>query len=292
LQAAGFTVETHLTTGPGDATLLARRFAEQQVDTVLCVGGDGTTNEVVNGLISHDAPVSPTTRLAIVPCGTGKDLARSLGTRSVEATIAALQAGSTGRADVGRIQYIDARTGHLESRYFANVADAGIGAATADRINASSKALGGLVSYLTGAVKSIAAYEPWDATIEVDGVEVYSGLVGMVVFANGRYFAGGMLVAPDASISDGRLDIFVLEHVGKRALLTSLLPRVYRGRHIGRPGVRHLHGASATVRSADDMLVEMDGEQVGRVPITVGVVPRALTVVGDAESLLRCGCSA
>jgi diacylglycerol kinase (ATP) len=285
LVAAGFTIQAHVTTGPGDATVMARQLAEQGAETILCVGGDGTTNEVVNGLIAEDLPVNPHTRLAVIPCGTGKDFARTLGTRTVQATIQALHAGSSALVDVGRIQYLDSRTGHLETRYFANVADTGIGAATAARINASSKALGGLVSYLKGAVHSIVVYQPWDVTVEVDGALLYSGDAGMVVFANGRYFAGGMLVAPDASLCDGQLDMFVLE----------LLPRVYRGKHIGRPGVRHVRGASATVRSSAAMLVEMDGEQTGVAPITVSVARQALRVVGASDAFARagnCGCIA
>lgn len=289
LSTAGFTLQAHITTGPGDATVIARQLAEQGAETILCVGGDGTTNEVVNGLVANDLPVNPHTRLALIPCGTGKDFARTIGTRSVEATIQALQSGSTALADVGRIQYLDNRTGHLETRYFANVADTGIGAATAARINASSKALGGLVSYLKGAVHSIVVYQPWDVTVEVDGAPLYAGDAGMVVFANGRYFAGGMLVAPEASLCDGLLDIFVLEGVGKRALLTSLLPRVYRGKHVGRPGVRHIRGSTATVRSTADMLVELDGEQVGVAPITVSVARQALHIVGTADALARSG---
>jgi diacylglycerol kinase (ATP) len=191
--------------------------------------------------------------------------------------------------DVGRISFLDARTGYLETRFFANVADTGIGAAVAERINASSKRFGGLVTYASGAVQAIVAFSPWDAAVEVDGKTVHAGDAGMVVFANGRYFAGGMLVAPEASLCDGQLDIFVLEGVRRRALLTSLLPRVYRGRHVGQPGVVHLRGARATVRSAAGMLVEMDGEQVGRTPITVESVPRVLRVVGDASALERAG---
>jgi len=295
LAAAGFSVQTQVTTSAGEATIMARQFAQQDVETILCVGGDGTANEVVNGLIANDLPVNPRTRLALIPCGTGKDLARTLGTRTIEQTIQALRDDSSALIDVGRIQYIDSRTRHLESRYFANVADTGIGAATAARINSSSKALGGLASYLKGAVHSIVVFSPWGVDVEVDGQPLYVGDAGMVVFANGRFFAGGMLVAPDASVCDGLLDIFVLEGVGKRELLTSLLPRVYRGRHVGRPGVRHIRGASATVRSSVDMLIEMDGEQVGMAPITVDVVREALHVVASPGALARaggCGCSA
>jgi YegS/Rv2252/BmrU family lipid kinase len=281
----GYDLQTAFTTGPGDATRMARELAEAGARTIVCVGGDGTVNEVVNGLIDGDRPVSDLTRLALVPSGTGKDLSRTLGTRDVESMLRALSDGTTVLMDLGRISYHDPATGTTTSRVFANVADAGLGAATAERINRSSKALGGFVSYFTGAIRSISAFKPWQVAVEIDGAPIYDGSAGMVVFANGRYFAGGMRVAPEASICDGKLEMFVLEGVGKRALLTSLLPRVYRGKHIGQPGVIHLQGRSATVTCAAGMLLELDGEQVGATPLTVDVLPGVLRIVGAGAHL-------
>lgn len=285
----GYDIQPTFTSRPGDATRLARQLAFDGARTIVCVGGDGTANEVVNGLIAGDRPISPETRLALIPCGTGKDLGRTLGTRDVGSMLRALADSTTAMIDVGRVTYRDITTGEMVSRLFANVADTGIGAEAAARINASSKALGGFVSYLSGAVRSIAAFNPWDVTVEVDGAPIFDGSAGMVVFANARYFAGGMKVAPEASLCDGMLDIFVLEGVGKRVMLASLLPRVYRGKHVGQPGVTHLTGRQATVTCAAGMLLELDGEQVGMTPLTVDVLPRLLRVVGTPEALAEAG---
>jgi YegS/Rv2252/BmrU family lipid kinase len=288
----GYDLESAFTTGPGHAIELARRFADDGARTIVCVGGDGTVNEVVNGLVDDDRSVNPDTCLAIVPCGTGKDLGRTLETRDIEATLRAIVSGGVARVDVGRVRWMDERTDQSTTRCLVNVADAGIGAATAARINQSSKRLGGLISYLTGAVRSIAAFEPWDAVVEVDGEVIHDGETGMVVFANGRYFAGGMKVAPYASLCDGLLDVFVLQGVGKRALLTSLLPRVYRGKHVGQPGVTWRQGRTATVRSCAGMPLELDGEHVGRTPLTIDLLPRVLLVAGDPDALERMdGCA-
>jgi diacylglycerol kinase family enzyme len=222
--------------------------------------------------------------LAIVPCGTGKDLARTLGTRTVEALVAAMDCGETARIDVGRIEYVSATTGEPEGRYFANVADMGLGAETAERINRSSKALGGLITYMRGAVQTIASFQARPVRVTVDDREIYDGNAHMVIFANGRFFAGGMRIAPLASIQDGEFDIFVLEDVGKPALLGSLLPRVYFGRHVEARGVIHLRGRSACVES-DAMLVEMDGEQPGRSPATIRMAHRRLSVLIAAGQL-------
>lgn len=279
LSEHGYDFCLHRTTGPGDATSFARALAERGAATIVCVGGDGTVNEVVNGLIVDDLPVSPELRLAIISSGTGKDLVRSLGTRDLGASLQALSLGDTRTIDVGRVQFLNGKTGHLETRYFVNVADAGIGAAVAARISTTSKRFGGLVTYLRAAIRTILGYQPWEIAVDVDGEQVYQGSAGMVVFANGRYFAGGMLVAPDASLCDGMVDVFILEGVGKRVLLTSLLPRVYRGKHVGRPGVMHFTAGSVSVRARGGMLLEVDGEQVGQAPITVTTMPRVLRVV-------------
>lgn len=246
-------------------------------------------NEIVNGLIDDDRPVSEFTRLLLIPCGTGRDLGRSLGVCNIEDAIQALRDDCVATIDIGRMQYLDTQIGQLTTRYFANVADAGLGGATALRINRTSKRLGGLVSYMSAAVQSIATFKPVDVVLAVDGQDVYSGSANMVVFANGAHFAGGMRVAPMASLCDGRLDVFLLEDVGRRALITDIMPRVYRGGHIGRPGVRHLAAASASVRSEAGMLLEMDGEQIGQAPVKVEVVPRVLRVLGRPEALERIG---
>ncbi len=292
LRAAGYDFKAYLTTGAGEATDIARRLARHDVPILVCVGGDGTMNEVVNGLIDADRPVSEHTRLLVIPCGTGHDLSRSLGVRSVEDAIRALRDDCVATIDVGRISYLDTQTGQLTSRYFANVADAGLGGATALRINRTSKRFGGLVSYMSSAVRSVASFEPVTVDVTADGETVFDGRANMVVFANGAHFAGGMRVAPMASLCDGRLEVFVLEDVGRRALITDIMPRVYRGSHVGRPGVRHLSATRATVRCDEGMLIEMDGEQIGQTPIEVVVVPRALRVFGLPETLqLFGGCT-
>ena len=285
----GFLAEARFTRGPGDATTLARELTATGATTILCVGGDGTANEIVNGLIGENGSASPNTRLALMPCGTGRDFARTLGVHRIDTALQALDLGVSAWIDLGRVRYVNGASSEPLTRYFLNVADSGLGAETAARINASSKALGGFVSYLSSAVRTIATFTFRDATVEVDGELMFAGKAGMVVFANGRHFAGGMVVAPHASLCDGQLDVFVLEDVGKRTLLTSLLPRVYRGTHVGRRGVLHRLGSSATVRSSDLMLVEMDGEQVGRAPVTIDVLRGALQVIGSEEALLRAG---
>lgn len=286
IEQHGYETDVHFTTGQGDACRLAREMAEAGVETIVAVGGDGTVNEIINGMIRDDVAISPGTRLALVPSGTGKDLSRSLGTREVEYTLRALELDAVTHIDIGRIEFQAAGDGAPVSRYFVNVADLGLGADVASRINRSSKALGGLMSYMINSVKTIVVFNAQDVRVTVDDALAYDGRAHLVIFANGRFFAGGMHIAPDSSLRDGLLDIFILEDVSKRELLTSLLPSVYRGKHIGKRGVHHLKGACATVECGQTMLIEMDGEQPGHGPATIRTVPRVLPIVA-AGAVLR-----
>lgn len=287
----GLAHRVEFTTGPGDATQLARAMATNGAQTIVAVGGDGTVNEIINGMIADGQLVNPDSRLLVIPAGTGKDLGRTLGTGHIDAAIAALNEDSYSLIDLGQITY------HLDSgaavtRYFANVADLGLGATVAARINRSSKRLGGLLTYLLAAVRTIVEYQPTHVRVEIEDDVIYDATANMVVLANARYFAGGMQVAPTASICDGLLEMFILEDVGKRALLTSLLPRVYRGKHIGEPGVLHVRAQSVSITCPDGMLLEMDGEQVGTAPVTIEVQHQLLPVVITADAArAMSGCS-
>ena len=278
----GLKHQVTFTTGPNDATHIARKLAMAGAETIVAVGGDGTVNEILNGMIVDGKLVNPQTRLLILPCGTGKDLGRTLGTGHVDTALDALLAGSTTCMDLGRMTFtgID---GSTVTRYFANVADLGLGASVAERISRSSKKLGGLLTYLIAAVRTIVSYEPGAITVDIGDDRIYDAAANMVVLANGEYFAGGMHVAPTASICDGLLEMYILSDVGKRTLLTSLLPRVYGGKHVGRPGVLHVRTGSVRINSATGMHLEMDGEPVGQSPVTVEVLPRFLPVVIAGE---------
>ncbi|MDI3340583.1 MAG: diacylglycerol kinase family lipid kinase [Sphaerobacter sp.] len=276
LRAQGITVWEHQTSGRGDATRLARELVEAGAREFLVAGGDGTTNEVVNGLFANGRPLAPDAILSIIPCGTGRDFSRSLGIRNVDHAVSLLSAGKVCAVDVGRIAYRD--HGAPCERYFVNVADVGLGAETAALLNRSSKALGGFLAYLLGATRTILTFRGRVARVVVDGETVFHGPIGMVVLANGRYHAGGMDMAPMASLTDGLLEILVLREVPRRTLLGSLLPRVYLGRHVGHAAVLHRTGREVEIKAEDGLPFETDGEQPGTTDLRADVLHRALLV--------------
>jgi diacylglycerol kinase (ATP) len=276
LRRLGFDIDFRMTEATGDGTRLAREAVESGVDEVVVVGGDGTMNEVVNGLFEASHGSAPDVIVSVLPAGTGRDFSRSIGLRSFEHALETIGTGQIVQLDAGRVDYTDLEG--ARSRYFTNAGDVGLGAETAALLNRSSKLLGGKISYMLGAARTIMRYQGHDATITADGEVIHDGPLAMACFANGRYHAGGMDMAPEASMTDGYLNLLVLKHVPKYALLGSLLPSVYMGRHIKHPAVTHRLVQKVSISAPEPLLFEVDGEQPGTTDIDVSVLPGSLRV--------------
>jgi diacylglycerol kinase (ATP) len=234
------------------------------------VGGDGTVNEVVNGLAELDAPPE----VAIISRGTGWDFVRSFGIpRKVEDAVEVALRGQTRLVDLGRASY-RAWDGSEATSVFANVASAGMSGAIAQRANETTKALGGKMSYLLATLAVFARWTPGDLTLDVDG-ERRSARMYDVVVANGRYFGGGMEICPGAATGDGIFDVLTIGDLTKRDLLVTM-PKTYRGSHLPHPKAELLHGRTVTVDSAEPVPVQLDGEQPGTTPVTFDVLPGRL----------------
>jgi YegS/Rv2252/BmrU family lipid kinase len=254
--------------GPGELTELAARAA-QEYELLVAVGGDGTVNEVVNGIAGVVGP-----ELAIVPRGTGRDFARTFGIRPRfdDAVRVALE-GRVRTLDAGRVEY-RAWNGEERLGWFVNVGSAGMSGAIARRANSGSKALGGRISYLAAILAVFARWEVSDVEVTVDG-ERRSGPMHDVVVANGAFFGGGLHICPEAAPDDGLLDVLLIGHLTK-ADLALTLPKAYRGRHLPHPKAELLRGRRVTVDAPQPLPVELDGEQPGTTPATFEVVPAAL----------------
>jgi len=252
-------------------TELAREAADGGAKLLVVVGGDGSVNEVANGIAGRDG-----VEIAVVARGTGWDFVRTYGIpRKIGAAVLVAMEGSTREIDLGRVTY-RAWSGDDAVHWFANVASVGMSGAIAQRANETTKALGGKISYLWATFAVFSGWQNDVVHVEVDA-ERRSGRMHDVVVANGRYFGGGMMICPDAAPDDGVFDVLLIGDLTKRDLMTTL-PKTFRGKHLPHPKAEVLRGARVTVDAAEPLPLELDGEQPGTTPCVFEVVPRALRV--------------
>ncbi len=236
---------------------------------LVAVGGDGTVNEVVNGIAGLED-----VELAIVHRGTGGDFVRTFGIpHDLEAALDVARSGRTQLVDLGRAT-LRTWAGAESTTWFANVASAGMSGAVAKRVNETGKALGGKISYAWSTFAVFARWRNAQITVSVDGEE-RSGAMYDVMVANGRFLGGGMKICPEADPGDGLFDVLMIGDISKRDLVLTL-PKIYRGTHLPHPKAELLHGAKVTIDAPIALPVQLDGEQPGTTPATFEVVPNAL----------------
>jgi diacylglycerol kinase (ATP) len=254
----------------GHVAELARNAAEQGARLLVVVGGDGTVNEAVNGLQAAGADAE----LALVPCGTGDDFARSVGIPTDAGRALRVAAGeAVRRIDLGRAAFVG-WDGSKRERYFANFAGAGISGAIARRGAATSRRLGARAAYFWATVAVFARWKSVEISLDGGG-ERRSGLMYEVLAANGAYTAGGMKIAPDAVPDDGLFDLVVIGDFTKTEFVNTF-PKIYRGTHVRHPKIEVLRAERVSLEAASALPVVLDGEQPGTTPVTFEIVPGAL----------------
>ena len=236
----------------------------------MAVGGDGTLNEVVNGIAGRGVD------LATIALGTGMDFVRTYGipTRFDDAVRVAVE-GRPRTVDAGRVHH---RTwgGEDAERWFANVGSVGMSGAVAQRANGMSKALGGRATFFYALTRVFFEWQNTEVVVRLDGAE-RRGRMHDVIVANGVWHAGGMKLAPDAQPDDGAFDVVLIGDVSKADFLTTA-PKLYSGRHVTHPKVDVVRASRVEVDAAERLPIEVEGEQVGTTPATFEVVPGALRV--------------
>jgi YegS/Rv2252/BmrU family lipid kinase len=271
----GLRFDHDLTEAPGHAIELARDAAAKGYDIVVSVGGDGTINEVVNGLYAsgniQDA------LLGIVSTGTGSDYIRTAGVpRGYEDACRRFVRPRQRRVDIGEVEYV--KNGGTVKRLFVNFAGMGFDAEIVRRTSQQYKKLGALPSYLMGTFATLVSYVNKKVTLVVDGLEEEKR-VCTVIMNNGQYGGGGMFTAPGADLSDGLLDVLVVGDLSKPDLLRSL-PRIYKGTHLTHPKVGMKKARQIEVKSLDSkMYLQADGELLGEVPARFRILPAALNII-------------
>jgi len=267
--------EEYWTEKQGDAAALTRASLIRGAGRIVCIGGDGTLNEVVNGFMAQNGPVCPDAVLGFIPNGTGCDFARTLQIgKGIDETIDTIMRGHQEAVDVGRIRYCD-ETGLTGIRYFLNVASFGIGGEVDQRVNRSSKITGPFLSFILATLISILTYDKKKILLRVDEHFDEEVTAWNIAVANGRYHGGGMLVAPEAKINDGLFHITLIGDLSLPSIFRHL-PKLYNGR-IGKiRQVRFLVGKHVTAMSSAQVLLDVDGEPVGRLPVELDNLPGAI----------------
>jgi len=271
--------EVWFTRGPGDAEALVRKAASKGVRRLVCVGGDGTLNEVVNGLMRVDPAWRRAVVLGYVPCGTGCDFARTLRlpAHPADALAVAMSEGPSQAVDIGHMTFRK-KNGTVGHAYFHNVVSFGLGGEVDERVNRSSAPLGGFLSFILATLMSALLYRKKQIRLCVDQSPPFEVSAWNVVVANGQYHGGGMWVAPDAVPTDGWFRVTV---IGDFSLPEVFLhfPKLYNGRLGNLQKVRCLRGRRIEASSSERVLLDMDGEQPGQLPVAIHLIPGAIRLV-------------
>jgi len=266
--------ESVFTRAPGEATMLSRAALRDGFEMVVSVGGDGTLNEVVGGFFDGSEPVAPEAVLGVVALGTGGDFARTLGLLNLESACTRLRGGKTRSIDLGLARF----TGHDgagATRVFINVVSFGVGGLVACLVSPRLKAISGRLAFTLATLRALAVYRDKIVSLEFDDGPPRSLAITNCAFGNGRYFGAGMQVAPAAELDDGEFDVTIWSGFG---LMDFIRKRhaLYDGSHVRLPGAQVLRTRRARVTSEATVLLELDGESVGRLPAQLQVLPNAI----------------
>lgn len=268
LKRIGRPYAIYVTKGRGDAISAARSYSEAGAERILSVGGDGTLNEVSNGIYQAGGGAA----LGLVPVGHGSDFARTVGRAgSVEQSVLRACEGEPRSIDLGLAKYGDGT-----ERAFINIAGLGFDARVAQRAQ-GSRLPGSNLPYLGSALRTLIGFRNLDVTITTDDQTIATPAV-FVQIANAQYMGGGYHMAPMAKIDDGLLDVCVVGDFGKLELVRQI-PGVYRGKHVGHTKFTHLTGTRVQISSAEPAIVQLDGELVGTSPVEFHVLPSAIRLV-------------
>jgi len=273
----GDRMDVRMTLRPGHAADLARSAVQAGTATVVVVGGDGTLNEVANGFLDGTGhPWNPDARLALLSIGTGADFVKTFPSpRRVEDVANRIVVGESRTIDVGLCEFVDAGT--PRARYFVNVAEFGSGGAVVDRVNRTTKILGGKTSFLIAILRTLPRYENTLVSYEADAAPSREIRMNDFVVANGRYFGGGLMPAPSADLSDGLLDIVIIGDIDFKTARRNL-PLLRRGEHLSLDEITHFRCRELRVQSNEEM-IDLDGEFIGRHPTRFAVIPGALPII-------------
>lgn len=271
------------TKSQGDGTVIAERAARSGRTFIIACGGDGTINEVANGILLSGKDVE----LGILPSGTGGDFRRSIGMplSNREAAVA-LRDGTTKLIDVGRVTFTS-HEGDTVSRYFLNISSVGLAASVIERVKSSKvfdwlpiDGVRGKANFAVSALQEVLNPEPVAVKVRIDNGKESIVQTLCLCVANSRFFGGGMMIAPDAKLNDGLLDIINVGDLKTAKIIANAL-NLYRGTHLHLDEVKNTHAKRIEILPTgpdQQVPIEIDGEMPGRLPAIYEIVPNSLRI--------------
>ncbi len=277
LMTRGIDFGYRFTRRPLDATDISRDAASNGYDVIVSVGGDGTNNEVLNGIMSAEIPPEKRPALGFIPQGTGGDFRRSINlTSDIDKSIETIIKGRKFRIDIGKIEFLNHQKS-ITKRYFLNICSFGISGLVDYYVNHTTKLFGGKISFMLGTLRGILNYKNIPANIVVDEQELGEMNITLVAVANGKYFGGSMMVAPEAEVDDGLFDIVVMKDISRLRFIRDG-QKIYKGQHIIPPDVFSLKGRILKVEK-EGLYIDLDGEDVGTTPARFEIIPKATDII-------------
>ncbi len=276
LRARGIEYDSVMSERPGHAIQLAEDAVKAGRELICSVGGDGTLNEVGNGIL-RGAAGGEVPRLGIIPGGRGSDFHRALGVpHDSDGSLRVALEGTPRPIDAGLMRFM--LDGREEQRYFFNICGTGFDAEVTARANRMPRFMGGTVPYLLSTLVSLFSLKPKHVRMTVDGAEKDLGEIAGVVVANGRYYGGGMMISPHSEMDDGLFHIIIMKQKAPRKL--AMKPwSIYKGTHLDSPEFEELTGRELSIESRERMLLQPDGEVFGEAPFSFTNIKGALRVM-------------
>lgn len=272
----GLDFKLSITKNQGDATIIAAQIAKAGTPLIICVGGDGTINEVVNGLFMDGKPLNPNIEIGVVDCGTGRGFAQSIGLpKNLNEQLNIIFNGSCQAIDLAYCTYVT-NEGFKTNRFFLSECQLGIGSAVVSSVGLKHKFWGGKIAFGYAALKEIMKSTTYPIQLSFNGTPTEENMIGIVI-GNGHSCGGGMKLTPSAVLNDGLLDLLIIHQMSRSTQIKEFI-NIYSGAHINSNRFTYKRVEKLKVTSNKKVMVEMDGELLGYLPIEVKVIPRCLMV--------------
>ena len=277
LQEEGIPYQPFFTDRRLHASIIARNKIREGYSKIIVVGGDGTMNEVINGVFSQKRVHTTEVMLGMISVGTGNDWARTFNIPSdYKGAVRTIKQQKTFIQDAGLVSYL--KNGKEWKRYFINIAGMGFGARVVERANRSKeKGNSGALLYFYNIFYSLIRYRAKKAVIEIDGT-AYNRKVFLLNVGIGKYNGGGMIPVPHAVVDDGLYSITLIRKIGKLNVLANL-KKLYNGTITNHSKVETYMARSVQINDSSKLKIETDGESLGHGPVSFEIIPRSVRVI-------------